>query len=214
MIADKKASDLGAAQAQYNLGVSYLTGSGVEKSAERAVKYYSKAAEQGHADAQNALGFCYRYGVGVGMDLGRAARYYLMASAQAHPEAECSLGLCYRDGIGVRVDAAEGEKFIRRSAAQGFDEAVGLVERFYSNKTAALPTPWAVTANKERVTARWQIEEQTFPQAAPPRNTPDWDPSEQPPARDFKPQDRFNLCHPYSTDIMHRQPAAPFQTKR
>ena len=198
----KKASDLGTAQAQYNLGVSYFTGTGVEKNAERAVKYYQKAADQGHADALNALGFCHRYALGASMDLVRAARCYLMAAQQEHAEAQCAVGLCYRDGIGLAVDADVGEKWIRRSAAQGHAEAVSLVERFYSKKTQPLPTPWATTSDQERITARLAIEEQIFPQAPPPRHSSDWDPSEQRPARDIKPQDRFNLCQPQSTDIL------------
>ena len=209
----KKASDLGAAQGQYNLAVSYFTGTGVEKNAERALKYYQKAADQGHADALNALGFCHRYALGTSVDLVRAARCYLMAAQQGHAEAQCAIGLCYRDGIGVRVDPEAGEKWIRRSAAQRCDEAVSLVQRFYDQKTQPLSTPWATTADKDRVSERRAIEEQIFPQAPPPRHRDNWDPAEQRPARETKPQDRFSLYHPVSTDIMHRLTSEPFATK-
>ena len=136
-----------------------------------------------------------------------------MAAQQGHAEAQLAVGLCYRDGIGVRVDTETGEKWIRQSAAQGWTDAVSLVQRFYSKETPPLYTPWATTADKDRVLERRAIEEQIFPQAPPPRHRDDWDPAEQRPARETKPQDRFSLYHPHSTDIIHRQCSEPFATK-
>ena len=51
-------AEQGDATAQYNLGVCYANGKGVEKDAEEAVKWYHKAAEQGNARAQYNLGVC------------------------------------------------------------------------------------------------------------------------------------------------------------
>ena len=42
---------------QYNLGLAYETGEGVEKGMVEAVRWYHKAADQGNAWAQNRLGF-------------------------------------------------------------------------------------------------------------------------------------------------------------
>lgn len=42
----------GHADAQYSLAVMFLTGSGVEASAEEALKWMKRAASQGHADAR------------------------------------------------------------------------------------------------------------------------------------------------------------------
>lgn len=42
----------GHAEAQYSLAVMFLTGSGVEASAEEALKWMKRAASQGHADAR------------------------------------------------------------------------------------------------------------------------------------------------------------------
>ena len=51
--------------AQYNLGVMYATGVGVEKDAVEAVKWYRKAVEQNNPTAQYRLGFHYANGQGV-----------------------------------------------------------------------------------------------------------------------------------------------------
>lgn len=48
-------AEKGSAQAQYNLGVCYENGDGVEKDASEAMKWYRIASEQGHKDAETAL---------------------------------------------------------------------------------------------------------------------------------------------------------------
>ena len=55
----------GFAESQYNLGIAYEKGYGVEQSYSEAVYWYTKAAEQGNANAQNNLGVAYHNGNGV-----------------------------------------------------------------------------------------------------------------------------------------------------
>ena len=50
-----KAAKQGDAEAQYNLGVCYRNGYGVEKNPAEAVKWLRKAADQGDAQAQAIL---------------------------------------------------------------------------------------------------------------------------------------------------------------
>ena len=45
----REATELGDAEAQYNLGVMYDNGQGVVKDKDEAVNWYRRAAEQGHA---------------------------------------------------------------------------------------------------------------------------------------------------------------------
>ena len=51
----RKAAEQGHAEAQYNLGICYEDGDGVEWSYTEALKWYSKAAEQGHEEAKILL---------------------------------------------------------------------------------------------------------------------------------------------------------------
>jgi TPR repeat protein len=51
----RKAADQGHAKAQYNLGVMYEKGEGVQQNYSEALKWYKKAADQGHAGAQSKL---------------------------------------------------------------------------------------------------------------------------------------------------------------
>jgi TPR repeat protein len=61
----KAKAERGNARAQYNLGLCYKNGEGVEKDYVEAVKWFRKAAEQGHAGSQFMLGARYYYGEGV-----------------------------------------------------------------------------------------------------------------------------------------------------
>lgn len=49
------AAEQGHAEAQYELGLIYEFGHGVEKNIPQAIKWYQKAAEQGHAKAYETL---------------------------------------------------------------------------------------------------------------------------------------------------------------
>lgn len=51
----QKVAEQGYAYAQYNLGIMYQYGQGVEQSNEKAVEWYRKAADQGDPDAKKKL---------------------------------------------------------------------------------------------------------------------------------------------------------------
>ena len=51
----KKKAEEGVDYAQYDLGIRYLTGDGVEKDPKVAEQWLKKAAAQGHADAKKKL---------------------------------------------------------------------------------------------------------------------------------------------------------------
>ena len=66
--------------AQFNLGVKYDFGQGVERDAEHAVRWYRLAAAQGHGGAQFNLGGMYFEGVGVPHDLVRATMWFTLSA--------------------------------------------------------------------------------------------------------------------------------------
>lgn len=51
----RKAAEQGDAQAQYNLGVCYISGDGVVPNKQEAMKWLRKAAKQGHPQAKEIL---------------------------------------------------------------------------------------------------------------------------------------------------------------
>lgn len=62
----------GDAEAQYQLGMIYLRGEGVEINQKSAAEWFKLSAEQGHMAAQLALADCYTYGWGVEVDESKA----------------------------------------------------------------------------------------------------------------------------------------------
>ncbi|MFA6102820.1 MAG: tetratricopeptide repeat protein [Victivallaceae bacterium] len=107
------------AEAQYNLGVRYQNGDGVDKDMTKAVVWYRKAAEQGNAEAQNNLGWSYANGLGVAKDETEAVNWYRKAAEQNNTRAQCNLGACFAKGTGIAQNEAEAVKCFRKAAEQG-----------------------------------------------------------------------------------------------
>lgn len=81
----QEAAELGHAAAQYELGVAYSLGLGIEQNNEESMKWYRKAAEHGH---EEAIGFLEELGerVPAGGEDG-AEKWYLKAAEQGNEEA-------------------------------------------------------------------------------------------------------------------------------
>ena len=61
----RKAAAQGEPNGQYNLGVAYENGAGVQQDYDEALRWYRLAADQGNACAQNAIGLFYDFGHAV-----------------------------------------------------------------------------------------------------------------------------------------------------
>eukprot|EP00455_Lapot_gusevi_P041727 TRINITY_DN4878_c0_g3_i2.p1 TRINITY_DN4878_c0_g3~~TRINITY_DN4878_c0_g3_i2.p1 ORF type:complete len:627 (-),score=52.53 TRINITY_DN4878_c0_g3_i2:32-1828(-) len=112
------ASAQGVAHAQFELGLCYETGQGVEKNLQQAIKYYRLAAAQKFARAQNNLGVCYENGRGVERDFAEAVKLYQLSAEQNQASAQSNLGVCYEHGRGVARDLTESVKYYRLAAEQ------------------------------------------------------------------------------------------------
>ena len=75
-----KASELGNAEAQNQLGWLYHIGIGVSRNYEEAVKWMTASANQGLVLAINNLGWIYRHGIGVPQDKKEAIRWFRKAA--------------------------------------------------------------------------------------------------------------------------------------
>ena len=128
----------GHAMGQYQLGIMYYFGYGVEEDDAEAMKWFRKAAEQGHAMAQNHLGDMYYYGYGVEEDHAEAVKWFRKAEAQGHAEAQFNLGVMYAKGYGVEEDDAEAVKWFREAAEQGHAKAQFSLGAMYSDGYGAV----------------------------------------------------------------------------
>ena len=80
-------AEAGDPASQYNLGVFYENGGGVDQDYFEAFRWYGLAARQGHTEAQKSLGAMYGNGWGVDRDFADAFLWFSLAAAQGHPEA-------------------------------------------------------------------------------------------------------------------------------
>jgi TPR repeat protein len=100
-------AELGDAEAQYNLGVMYDEGAGIDQDLVTATAWYRKAAEQGFLDAQTNLGMMYYYGQGIPRDHAEAARWFKRAASQGDEEAAGYLKLIEKEqSIGESLTVA------------------------------------------------------------------------------------------------------------
>jgi TPR repeat protein len=77
----KAAAEAGQPEAQFDLGLLYAQGLGVQRDMTVAANWYRKAAEQGNAEAQFALGQMYSRGWGIPRDMADAIRWIQMANS-------------------------------------------------------------------------------------------------------------------------------------
>ena len=144
----------GNTEAQYNLGVMYRYGYGVDKKDYvEAVKWYRKAAEQGlcHSPQYN-LG-CYvskRLGALIKRTIAEAVKWYRKAAEQGYATAQSNLGVMYRYGYGVTKDYVEAYVWYTLAATGGNPNA-----STNRNSIAKLMTPSQI-AEAERRARNWK----------------------------------------------------------
>src|SRR6266436_4875191 len=118
----------GDATAQFNLGLMYMTGQGVQQDYSAAALWFRKAAEQGYAVAEFLLGNQYANGKGVPQDYSEAMIWFQRAAEQGHSVAKLYLGVMYAEGRGVPQDYVRAHMWFSLSAAQGEQRAVKTLE--------------------------------------------------------------------------------------
>ena len=92
------AAEEGLDLAQYNLGILYFTGQGVDKDLAEAFRWTEAAALQGHVAAQFNLGSLYYAGDGVGVDQEKAVELFESAARAGHGNSALLLANMYADG--------------------------------------------------------------------------------------------------------------------
>ena len=126
----KTAAEAGQAEAQFDLGVLYAQGKGVQRDLTMAERWYRKAAEQGNAEAQFALGQMYSRGWGVPRDEADALRWFQMANTPDTDGPATDWTLI--DGYGVQQDDKQAAYWYELAAQKGHAEAQFNLGRLYA----------------------------------------------------------------------------------
>lgn len=127
----------GHPDAQWNLGVCYHDGFGVEKNLSEAVKWWRAASEQGHSEAQFRLGLAYSGGDGIDENHSEAAKWMRGPAAKGNPHARHYLAIAFRFGDGVPQNYVEAYKWANLAAAQGIQAAADFRDELAQEMTSS-----------------------------------------------------------------------------
>ncbi|KAG4067083.1 hypothetical protein HA402_000074 [Bradysia odoriphaga] len=123
----------------------YLNGTGVEKSPEKAVYWFSMAADERNAEGLYNLGILTKHGIGVSLNLADGIRYIMRAASQdisidlkgtkilnvGVAEAQHSIALLYMDGIGVGQDPTKAIAWYIKAIKHGSGVSANNVGKMY-----------------------------------------------------------------------------------
>ena len=146
------AAEAGLDLAQYNLGILYFTGQGVEQDFEAAFRWTEAAALQGHAAAQLNLGSLYYFGNGVREDRDQAVEWYENSARAGNGAAAFTLAAMHRDGDHVGRDPVLAHAWAAWAARYDHPEAAAMMEELEDRMRPEQ------LSEARRTFARWQIE--------------------------------------------------------
>jgi hypothetical protein len=133
----KAGAEAGQAEAQFDLGVLYAQGLGVQRDMTAAERWYRKSAEQGNAEAEFALGQMYSRGWGVPRDEADAIRWFQMANAPDSDGPSTDWALI--EGYGVPQDQKQAAYWYELAAQKGHAEAQFNLGRLYAEGKGGIP---------------------------------------------------------------------------
>ncbi|HEX3879648.1 MAG TPA: metallophosphoesterase, partial [Bryobacteraceae bacterium] len=116
-------AEQGEPNSQYNMGLLYARGQGVQQDYAKAIEWYRKAGEQDVPAAEYNLGVMYANGQGVKADPQEAQKWFLKAAQKGVSEAVNGLATVYSEGEGAFQNYSEAEKWYRKAADQGVASA-------------------------------------------------------------------------------------------
>lgn len=135
------------AEAFYNVGVYYETGTVVDKDPVKAFTFHLKAANAGIAQAMNRLAGLYVNGTGTPQDAVAASAWYQRAADMGFAPAQIALGMMYEQGAGVRQSRTVAAGHYSDAAQQGNALAMLRLANLYATGvvpgTPELPRAWA-----------------------------------------------------------------------
>ena len=114
-----KAGELGCAEANYNLGIRYTTGNGVEVDKKKAMYYYELAAMNGHMKARHNLG-CNELEAGNHQ---RAMKHLLLAAKAGHELSLNAVKGGYMNGVVTKEEYANTLRSYQQSQEETKSDA-------------------------------------------------------------------------------------------
>ena len=119
----KMLAQWGKTTSQYELGLMYYKGQGVDQNYGEALKWFRLAARKGFDKAQYYLGLMYFEGRGVSPNFEVALYLFSKAANQGHAGAQFSLGEMYISGKGANKNFVAAYAWTSLAFDNGYDQA-------------------------------------------------------------------------------------------
>lgn len=120
------------ADAQYNLGILYQKGLGVEKNPKTAFIWYKRASANGHTDAMYNLGIMYDRGKVIYRSPKDATNWWKKAAELGNAAAQFNVAVEYAYGRTLGKDVPQAIMWWKKSALQGHKDSRTALYRVYS----------------------------------------------------------------------------------
>ena len=127
------------ADAQYNIGILYMKGLGVEKNEKTAFVWYKRSAANGNTDAMYNLGTMYNQGRVVIRSTKDAVKWWKKSAELGNASGQFNLGVVYAYGRRVKQNTEEALKWWKKSARQGNKDARAALYQVYSEGLFDIP---------------------------------------------------------------------------
>ncbi|MEM1372511.1 MAG: tetratricopeptide repeat protein, partial [Pseudomonadota bacterium] len=137
----ESAARTGHAEANYNLGLLFLNGSGKPKNVHRAALHIGYAAEQGIAAAQYDYAGLVEQGVGVEQNAYEQARWLSKAAEQGLAAAQYEYAVMLLRGRGLKVDVPKAIVLLKDAARKGVAGAQNRLAHVYDQGVRVSPDP-------------------------------------------------------------------------
>ncbi|MDF7669978.1 tetratricopeptide repeat protein [Orbaceae bacterium ESL0721] len=163
----------GDAIAQFNLGVRYYNGYGVDINYEEAAKWFSLSADQGITMAQFNLGYMYTRGLGVKVDNNRAIYLFLPSANEGNVTAQYNLGVIYYNGEGIKQNYLKSLKWFTLAAIKKDQNSLFMLGFMYQEGLGVEKDRYAAKQfyqkscdykNSEACKRFWDLEEEDIQQ--------------------------------------------------
>ncbi len=118
---DTRVTKVTSSESDYQQGMKFSLGDGVERDYKKAFQYFKQSADSGHLSAQYQLGIAYAFGEGVEKDRTEAAKWFGKAAESGDALAQRQLANMYWSGTGVSQDKAKAAAWFSIIADNGND---------------------------------------------------------------------------------------------
>jgi TPR repeat protein len=110
-------------KAQYEKGLRYLHGKGIQKQVVEARRLFERAAAQNYAPAQVQIGLFFKEGLIVQESRVKATEWFQKAAEQGDAEGLFMMGKCHEEGAGVPLYLPKALGFYLLAASKGHRDA-------------------------------------------------------------------------------------------